>query len=52
MLTIMSMLYGFMSLLSFPVDDPDFKAGVASLALLLQVPPYHDHLEQLKVFFL
>ena len=33
----------------FSVDDPDFKAGVASLALLLQVPPYHDHLEQLKV---
>lgn len=33
-------------------DDPDFKAGVASLALLLQVPPYHDHLEQLKAICL
>ncbi|KAL4237381.1 hypothetical protein ACF0H5_002099 [Mactra antiquata] len=29
-------------------DDPDFKAGVTSLAMLLQIPPYHDHLEQLK----
>jgi hypothetical protein len=31
------------------VDDPDFKAGIASLSMILQVPPYNDHLEQLKV---
>ncbi|XP_045179239.2 RNA transcription, translation and transport factor protein-like [Mercenaria mercenaria] len=29
-------------------EDPDFKAGVTSLAMMLQIPPYHDHLEQLK----
>ena len=33
----------------FTVDDPDFKAGIASLSMILQVPPYNDHLEQLKV---
>lgn len=31
------------------VDDPDFKAGIQSLSMILQVPPYQDHLEQLKV---
>ncbi|XP_064603132.1 RNA transcription, translation and transport factor protein-like [Liolophura sinensis] len=29
-------------------DDPDFKAGVASLAQMLQVPPHSDHTEVLK----
>lgn len=29
-------------------NDPDFKAGVTSLAMKLQIPPYQDHLEQLK----
>lgn len=29
-------------------DDAEFKAGVTSLSMLLQVPPHHDHLEQLK----
>lgn len=29
-------------------NDPDFKAGVASLASLLQIPPHPDHLTQLK----
>lgn len=29
-------------------NDPHFKAGIASLAMLLQVPPHPDHLEQLK----
>ncbi|XP_046351277.2 RNA transcription, translation and transport factor protein-like [Haliotis rufescens] len=33
---------------SLNFDDPDFKAGVASLALMMQVPPHRDHLEQLK----
>lgn len=38
-------------MLSIPisVNDPDFKAGVTSLAMMLQIPPYNDHLEQLKV---
>ena len=31
------------------VNDPDFKAGVASLAQLLQIPPHADHLVVLKV---
>ena len=35
----------------FSVNDPDFKAGVTSLAMMLQIPPYEDHLEQLKVTF-
>ncbi|KAK2165013.1 hypothetical protein LSH36_56g04029 [Paralvinella palmiformis] len=30
------------------VNDPDFKAGVTSLASLLQIPPHADHLTQLK----
>ncbi|KAH3844395.1 RNA transcription, translation and transport factor protein-like [Dreissena polymorpha] len=29
-------------------NDPDFKAGVTSLAMMLQIPPYADHLEQMK----
>ncbi|XP_012939300.1 RNA transcription, translation and transport factor protein [Aplysia californica] len=29
-------------------EDAEFKAGVTSLAMLLQVPPHPDHLEQLK----
>lgn len=29
-------------------DDAEFKAGVTSLSMLLQVPPHKDHLEQLK----
>lgn len=29
-------------------SDPHFKAGIASLAMMLQVPPHPDHLEQLK----
>lgn len=29
-------------------NDPDFKAGVASLAQLLQIPPHPDHLVVLK----
>ena len=33
-------------------DDPDFKAGIASLSMILQVPPYNDHLEQLKAICL
>lgn len=36
----------------FSVDDPDFRAGVASLSMILQVPPYKDHLEQLKAICL
>jgi len=31
------------------VNDPDFKAGVASLAQLLQIPPHADHKVVLKV---
>ena len=31
------------------VNDPDFKAGVASLAQLLQIPPHPDHIVVLKV---
>ena len=31
------------------VNDPDFKAGVASLAQLLNIPPHPDHLVVLKV---
>ncbi|XP_014671876.1 PREDICTED: UPF0568 protein C14orf166 homolog isoform X2 [Priapulus caudatus] len=30
------------------VDDPDFKAGVTSLAQLLQIPRHPDHLVTLK----
>ncbi|KAL5007973.1 hypothetical protein ScPMuIL_013554 [Solemya velum] len=33
---------------SLNFEDPDFKAGIASLSLLLQVPPHPSHLEQLK----
>lgn len=29
-------------------EDADFKAGVASLAMLMQIPPHLDHLQQLK----
>ena len=35
--------------LSVAVEGPDFKAGVASLAQLLQVPPHQDHTIVLKV---
>lgn len=31
------------------VNDADFKAGVTSLSMILQIPPHIDHLEQLKV---
>lgn len=31
------------------VNDADFKAGVTSLSMILQIPPHTDHLEQLKV---
>jgi len=30
------------------VNDPDFKAGVMSLAGLLQIPPHPDHIQVLK----
>lgn len=33
-------------------DSPDFKAGIISLASLLQVPPHPDHKEQLKAICL
>lgn len=33
-------------------NDPDFKAGVASLAQLLQIPPHLDHLVVLKAICL
>lgn len=33
----------------FSVNDADFKAGVTSLSMILQIPPHTDHLEQLKV---
>lgn len=33
----------------YAVNDADFKAGVASLAQLLQIPPHADHLVVLKV---
>ena len=36
-------------MLTFAVDSPDFKAGVASLASLLQIPPHNDHHIVLKV---
>ncbi|XP_062621883.1 RNA transcription, translation and transport factor protein-like isoform X1 [Saccostrea cucullata] len=29
-------------------NDPDFKAGITSLSMILQIPPHADHLEQLK----
>jgi len=29
-------------------EDAEFKAGITSLSMLLQIPPHHDHLEQLK----
>lgn len=29
-------------------EDAEFKAGVTSLTMLLQIPPHHEHLEQLK----
>ena len=41
----------FKNIIMFSVNDPDFKAGVTSLAMMLQIPPYEDHLEQLKVTF-
>jgi len=34
----------------YAVNDPDFKAGVASLAQLLQIPPHADHHIVLKVW--
>ncbi|KAL8611085.1 hypothetical protein ACOMHN_064375 [Nucella lapillus] len=42
---------------SNPLDNLDFqgaefKAGVMSLAMLLQIPPHKDHLEQLKAISL
>ncbi|XP_076463429.1 RNA transcription, translation and transport factor protein-like [Babylonia areolata] len=42
---------------SNPLDNLDFqsaefKAGVTSLAMLLQIPPHKDHLEQLKAISL
>lgn len=37
---------------SLDFDDADFKAGVASLAMMLQIPPHPDHLEQLKAICL
>ncbi|XP_069118119.1 RNA transcription, translation and transport factor protein-like [Argopecten irradians] len=33
-------------------NDADFKAGVASLSMILKVPPHTDHLEQLKAICL
>ena len=33
----------------FPVESADFKAGVASLSQMLQIPPHHDHLIVLQV---
>ncbi|ESP00602.1 hypothetical protein LOTGIDRAFT_112115 [Lottia gigantea] len=33
-------------------NDPDFKAGVTSLSMLLKVPPHSDHLVQLKAISL
>ena len=39
----------FTGYVSCAVNDPDFKAGVASLAQLLQIPPHVDHLVVLKV---
>ncbi|KAK3609276.1 hypothetical protein CHS0354_001876 [Potamilus streckersoni] len=33
-------------------DDPDFKAGIASLSVLLQIPPHQDHVEMLKAICL
>ena len=33
-------------------EDAEFKAGVTSLSMLLQVPPHKDHLEQLKAIAL
>lgn len=33
-------------------DDPDFKAGVMSIATLLQIPPHHDHKEVVKAICL
>ncbi|XP_048737186.1 RNA transcription, translation and transport factor protein-like isoform X2 [Ostrea edulis] len=29
-------------------NDADFKAGITSLSMILQIPPHADHLEQLK----
>ncbi|XP_059173370.1 RNA transcription, translation and transport factor protein-like [Physella acuta] len=37
---------------SLDFDSAEFKAGVTSLAMLLQVPPHQDHLEQLKAICL
>lgn len=34
---------------SVSVNDADFKAGVTSLSMILQIPPHTDHLKQLKV---
>ncbi|XP_041353205.1 RNA transcription, translation and transport factor protein-like isoform X2 [Gigantopelta aegis] len=33
-------------------DDPNFKAGVTSLCMMLQIPPHPDHLQQLKAICL
>lgn len=33
-------------------DDAEFKAGVTSLSMLLQIPPHKDHIEQLKAISL
>lgn len=33
-------------------NDADFKAGVASLSMILKVPPHANHLEQLKAISL
>ncbi|WAR23693.1 RTRAF-like protein [Mya arenaria] len=47
---VVDWLLGYAVRLDFgdEVNDPDFKAGVTSLAMMLQIPPYQDHLEQLK----
>ncbi|CAL1542556.1 unnamed protein product [Lymnaea stagnalis] len=29
-------------------NSPEFRAGITSLAMMLQIPPYQDHLEVLK----
>lgn len=42
-------MFGCLRTMSFSVNDPDFKAGITSLAMMLQIPPFDDHLEQLKV---
>lgn len=37
---------------SLDFESAEFKAGVTSLSMLLQVPPHPDHLEQLKAICL